>query len=401
VADPEGFSAAPAPAAAQDEAPLVADLTGSSAAQQAQFPYATWAKTMREVLSWGSGESLAREADPMGSPTLRAAIAGHVRATRGMEVDPDCMVVGAGAQWLYNLLVQLLGRGLVFAVEDPGYPRLTSIYRANDVRLKHVPLDAEGIRVDALRASGAQVAHVMPSHQYPTGVVTSVARRYELLGWAAQDPGRYVVEDDYDCEFRLSGRPVPALKSVDATGSVVYLNTFAKSLGAAFRIGYMVLPPQLAARYRSELGFYSCTVSAADQLTLAALLQGGAYERHVNRLRARSRQTCAELVGALKAGALGGRVRVCAQESGLHLVLGLEGARATDAELARAARAQGVAVRPLSAFVRRELHAGDAGAGAWPLGPYDPSACWFVADYAGLDPAAVPAVVQALERAWG
>lgn len=211
---------------------------------------------------------------------------------------------------MYNLIVQLLGRTRRFAVEDPGYPRLTSIYRANDVPLSHVPMDAAGMDVAALRASGASVAHLMPSHQFPTGLVTPVSRRYELLGWAAEEPGRYLVEDDYDCEFRLAGRPIPAMKSIDAVDRVVYVNTFARSLGPSFRIAYAVLPAHLAERFRSALGFYSCTVSTMEQLVLARFIEHGDFERHVNRMRSHYRAVKGALVEALAASPAGDRMTV-------------------------------------------------------------------------------------------
>ncbi|WP_172623333.1 MocR-like pyridoxine biosynthesis transcription factor PdxR [Arabiibacter massiliensis] len=368
------------------EPELLADLSGGSAAAEL-FPYAVWARTMREVLSREPERALLGASPAMGALRLREALAGHLRAFRGLEVDPACILVGSGAQTLYNLLVQLLGRGLRYAVEDPGYPRLTSVYRANDVELDHVPLDAGGIDVAALAESGAQVAHLMPSHQYPTGIVTSVSRRYELLGWANDAPDRYVVEDDYDCEFRLAGRPIPAMKSIDAGGRVVYLNTFARSLGPAFRIGYAVLPAPLAERFQRELGFYSCTVSTPEQLALARFIENGDFERHVNRMRSHYRGVRDELLAALAACPAAGRLSVEGAEAGLHFLLRVDSS-ASEADLAAAAQREGVALAPLSAFRQRPVEAAA-----------EQDAPAFVVSYAALDRAAVPHVVEALARA--
>lgn len=205
---------------------LLADFTGALPATGV-FPYALWARTVREVLTCEFEKTLLREAAPAGSPRLQSVLAVYLRESRGMAVDPAQIVVGAGAQVLYNLIVQLLGRDRTYAVENPGYSRLCSIYRANNVALAPVGLDDGGISMGDLRASGASVAHVMPSHQYPTGLVTSIGRRYELLAWANEtsEPRRYIVGDDYDCEFRLAGRPIPALQSVDPMERVVYANT--------------------------------------------------------------------------------------------------------------------------------------------------------------------------------
>lgn len=373
--------------------PLVADFTGS-VSPTGLFPYALWARTVREVLTEASEQALVREASPTGSPRLRAALASYLRGVRGMEVDPSQIVVGAGAQMLYNLIVQLLGRDRRYAVENPGYPRLTHIYQANDAPLSHVPLDGEGIAMEGLRASGASVVHVMPSHQYPTGLVTSVGRRYGLLAWANEGGpdrrGRYVVEDDYDCEFRLAGRPIPALQSIDATGRVIYTNTFAKSLGPAFRLGYMVLPPQLSREFEERLGFYSCTVSAIEQLALARFIECGDYERHVGRTRSHYRVLRDELVGALRESSFGDRLVIEGADAGLHFVMGVRDVQAGDRAVAEKARGLGVALAPLSGFAE-----GGSLAGA---GPWGGDCRWFVMSYGGVAPEKIAPAVAVLEQ---
>lgn len=326
-------SAGGAPSRVRDEreAPSasIADFTGASV-PFGLFPYSAWAKSVRDALTRESEHALVGETGFAGTRRLREAIAAHLRGFRGMEVDPECIVVAAGSQVLYNLLVQLLGRTLRYGVEDPGYVRLTRIYEANDVPLSHIPLDAQGVSMASVNASKVDVLHLMPSHQFPTGIVTSISRRYELLGWASAAKDRYVIEDDYDCEFRLTGRPIPALRSIDASGKVIYTNTFTKSLGPAFRVGYMVLPPLLAERFKRELGFYSCTVSAIDQLALARFIESGDYERHVNRLRTHYRTVRDELIAALQKSAFAERIRIEEQDAGIHFLLGIDTGRAND-----------------------------------------------------------------------
>ena len=304
-----------------DEA-VFADFTGSSV-PLGMFPYAAWAKSLRDALTRESERMLVGETGFAGALRLRKAIADHLRGFRGMEVDPECIVVGAGSQVLYNWLVQLLGRNLHYGVEDPGYLRLSRIYEANNVELSHIPLDENGIDMASVVESSADVLHLMPSHQFPTGIVTSIGRRYELLGWASAKDNRYLVEDDYDCEFRLTGRPIPSLQSIDATGKVICANTFTKSLGPAFRIGNLVLPPELADRFRRELGFYSCTVSAIDQLALARFIESGDYERHVNRLRTYYRSVRDALVSAFQASSFSERVSIEEQDAGIHFIMGI------------------------------------------------------------------------------
>ena len=363
---------------------LLADFRGTAFAA-GMFPYEAWAKTLRAVLSQETEASLLGESHFQGSARLRRAIAAHLKGFRGMDVHEDQVFVGAGAQYLYHMIVQLLGRDMPVAVEDPGYPRLAKIYAANGLEVRPVPLDGQGVSMGALRRSGAGIAHIMPSHQYPTGQITSISRRYELLAWAAQDPGRVIVEDDFDCEFRLSGLPIPSLQSIDAAGQVVYANTFTKTLGPGFRLGYLVLPPRLAQRYRQELGFYSCTVGAVDQLALARFIETGAYERHVNRMRSHYRTVHDLLVGALKSCAMADRLCVEGTDAGLHFLMGVASPR--DAlELAGRARREGVALLALDAF--RLLS-----------GP-DGEVKWFVMNYAGVQLESIPAVVEALERAF-
>ena len=363
------------------------------------FPYSAWAKTMRLTLAEETSETLAQAASTAGSPQLREAIAAYLHDYRGMSVQADQIVVGAGSQTLYQLIIQLLGRDRIYAVEDPGYPLLTRMYQLNNVPLAHVPMDDEGIQIDQLQASEATVAHIMPSHQFPTGVITSASRRRELLNWArkqsesipagmkrpeanrtaqrtpeqpaASTTGklapeqnapeqhapercsspseRYIIEDDYDSEFRMTGKPISSLFSIDAANRVLYLNSFAKSLGEAFRIAYLVLPPQLAEKFHSELGFYANTVSPIDQLTLARFITNGHYERHVSRLRTQARRTQSIIVEALSESALKNRVSFRGLNSGLHFILSVEGT--PDEQQVAAAIAQtGISLPHISEF---------------------------------------------------
>ncbi len=389
---------------------IFADFTGASDLPDA-FPYGAWARSVRETLICESEADLVGRVPAAGTSRLRKAIAGHLRSFRGMDVDPECIVVGAGSQVLYNLIVQLLGRDLRFGVEDPGYARLRQIYRANDVALSALPLEEQGLCLAAAYEANVNVLHLMPSHQYPTGIVTSVGRRYELLAWAAEQDSRFIIEDDYDCEFRLTGRPIPSLQSIDALGKVIYVNTFTKSLGPAFRIGYMVLPPELAQRFRDKLGFYSCTVSAIDQLALARFIEGGDFERHVNRMRTRYRDRRDALIAQLQQSALRDRMVVSAQDAGIHFLLGIKlpsGASVADWEQAfvLSAGKRGVSLRSVSSFYANdgERNAGSNGSSfasamAFVSGDSQPTMPQFVISYGGVSEDALPAAVGVLEKA--
>ena len=378
-------------------APLLADFTHSTLATT-MLPYSAWAKAVRRTLSDESAASLAEAASAAGSPELRSAIADHLRQYRGMDVSPDQIVIGAGSQTLYQLLVQLLGRTRCYAVENPGYPLLTRMYEQQNAQVAHIGLDDFGIDIAALEASGASVAHIMPSHQFPTGIVTTAARRRELLNWA-REGDRYLIEDDYDSEFRMAGRPIPSLFGIDAAERVLYLNSFAKSLGAAFRMAYLVLPPQLAQRFREQLGFYANTVSPLDQLALARFIEQGHYDRHVNRLRTHARKTQDALVNALHE-AFGGHVTFAGLNDGLHFIMQLESERG-ERELAAAAEAAGIRIAPLSNF------AGAASPSATPTGT-EPQAsaasktspARFILRSDSISAEEAPAVANALANAW-
>lgn len=280
-----------------------------------------WQSALRATLTSEDEREIFSPAPAQGTARLRCAIAHHLRGTRGMNVNPDNIVIGAGAQLLDTILVQLLGADKTYAVEDPGYLRLTRIYQAMGCEVRHVPLDGEGVNLGELLDAGADVLHLMPSHQYPTGLVTSIARRYALLSWAAERPGRYLIEDDFDCEFRLAGKPIPALASIDAAQSVIYTNTFSKSLSSALRLAYMVLPDELMERFRRELGFYASSVSSVDQVALARLLESGDYERHVNRVRVRAREARDGLVALVRKAFPAGEVSIGHADAGLYCVL--------------------------------------------------------------------------------
>ena len=330
-------------------------VPSSGAAATALFPYQTWARVMRRTLTEESSATLAEAALAAGSPRLRQAIASYLCEYRGMEVPAERIVIAAGSQTLYQLIVQLLGRERTFATECPGYPLLGRIYGAQNVHCASISLSAGGIDIAALRESGASVAHVMPAHQFPTGIVMSAACRRDLLNWSRTDEarafsaagprGRFIVEDDYDAEFRMSGRPIAPLSSVDVAGRVIYLNSFTKSLGAAFRIAYMALPEELAAQFELNLGFYSNTVSPLEQLALARFIEQGHYERHVNRLRTHAKQLQDELVHRVRESSLAKEVSFEGLDRGLYFSMRVR--KSAQVRAVGALQAAGVRLTPL------------------------------------------------------
>lgn len=362
----------------------LADLTGTTA-PTGLFPYQHWTRTLRAVLADESEATLLAASGPQGSLPLRRAIAQHLRGFRGLKATPDQIVIGAGAQVLYQLIAQLLEPRTCIALEDPGYPRLTRIYEALGMRTCAVPPLTSAHAVEQLAAMNATAVHCMPSHHFPTGATMPAPVRQELVSWANAAPGRFIIEDDYDCEFRMQGKPIPPLATRDQSHTI-YLNTFTKSLGAAFRIGYMVLPPALAERFRTQLGFYSCTVGGLDQATLRRFMETGAYERHCNRLRTHYRRISRQLAHALEEviGSCGGELANVG--AGLHFTLHVPAIRTQRAEAAflEELTSAGVRMNPLSAY-RRTLDADDAG--------------WFLVAFSSVEEDRIPQIARAFARA--
>ena len=253
----------------------------TGAADAEHFPYATWARLMREVLS-EQNTALLLSGDPQGSLELRREIAAMMHSMRGIDVPPECIVLGAGTEVLVTALVSVLGREKLFAVEDPGYSRVRRILVASGARIVPTPLMEGAIDVRALYISGAGAASVTPSHQFPTGEEMSAAQRAALLRWA-QETGGYILEDEYDSEFRFSGVSAPALRAMDESGQVIYMNTFARTLASGLRLSFMVLPQALVERYRALHA--ACSVPGFEQETLRRFIAGGYLERHVARMR--------------------------------------------------------------------------------------------------------------------
>jgi len=349
----------------------IADFTSASASADPSFAR-LWEKALRDTISSEPERELFSAQPAQGAPRLREALATWLAQARGMTVDPDRIVIAAGAPLLYGLIALLHGADGPVALESPGYRRLQSIYETMGEPVVAVPLDGEGIDMSELDRSGASLVHVMPSHQFPTGIVTSVSRRYELLGWASRTAGRYIVEDDYDWEFRLAGKPIPSLGSIDTEGKVIYLSTFSKSLSPALRIAFGVFPPSLDDSLEHALRCFSSTVGIIEQIALARLMESGEYERHVSRYRNRSRNARDRLLEALRTCPAADRLSFEECDSGLHFVLRVDTC-AKAADIAEQAAKRGVGLAPIERY--------DMGAMRAP----DGSAC-FVMQYDGVDP---------------
>jgi len=326
-----------------EEPSALIDLTENG---PAHFPFSVWSRLQREVML-DLGEQLLLPLHNQGLPQLRQAIAGHLAQFRGMQVDPENVLIGAGTDFLYNLLIQLLGRDKCYAVEEPGYGKIRRIYAAGGARCVSASMDELGVLPEGLKE--AQVLHISPSHHFPTGLVTPLARRQALLSWAREAADRWIIEDDYDSEFRFAAHPMPTMQSLDSDGRVIYMNTFSKTLAPSIRISYMVLPGVLMDQFREKLGFYSCTVPSFEQYTLARFLSRGHFEKHINRMRKFYKARRNRMLEIIDQSPLAGRLTIREENAGLHFLLYVE-TGLSDQALTEHCRRAGLRVNTLSSY---------------------------------------------------
>ena len=340
---PPPVSTAPPEAA---EPPVRFDLS-TRGVDPGLFPFRTWARLQKELLY--SAPELLTPGDARGDAALRQALAGYLAEYRGVQCDPEQLVVGAGLEYLLGLLAPLLPGPA--AVETPGYPRARQVLENNGVPCRCLPVDADGLSLTALSASDAAVCYVTPSHQFPTGVTMPAGRRAELLHWAARAPGqRYIIEDDYDSEFRFDTRPLPSLQGMaGADGPVVYLSTCSRSLAPGIRIAYMVLPRQLLGAWQEKYELYSGTVGRFEQQTLARFITGGYFTRHLARERTAYKARRDALAAALRSSFAPEELTLAGLHTGLHLLAQLKDPP-PDAALRAAARQYGVRCSLLSDY---------------------------------------------------
>ena len=325
------------------EQPHVEAARRDSATSNSLFPFSVWTRLMRSVIL-EKGSNILAPVPPGGAPELQRAISAHLKSFRGISVPPHRIIVGAGTEYLNNLLVQLLGKNLTYATENPGYHKPSQIYRLNGALCLPIFLDEQGICAEQLYYSNVDVAHISPAHHFPTGIVMPISRRLELMKWAYRRNG-YIIEDDYDSEFRWSGKPVPTMFGLDNSGRVIYMNTFSMTIAPSVRISYMCLPAGLYDLWRERLGFCSCPVPAFEQYTLARFISGGHFERHISRMRKHYRRV-RELTLGLAQRYSSGNSAITEENAGLHFLMKIPGGSPLQEVFADC----GVKLSPLSEF---------------------------------------------------
>lgn len=312
------------------------------------FPFSVWTKLMRQVLS-NNKEEILSDSDPRGIKVLREEISNYLYNFRGIKANPEQVILGSGSEYIYTLLTQIIGRKLKYGIENPGYLKIRKIFQVNGVETLPLTLDEHGICIEEMDKSGINVVHTTPSHQFPLGMVMPVSRRNSLLNWMNKISGRYLIEADYDSEFRSSGRPIPALKSLDKAGKVIYVNTFSRSLIPTLRINYVLLPEELMNVYWENYSFYSCSISNIEQLTLAKFLKLGYFERHITRMRKIYKEKREIFIQALGQSKLKSKIKIIRQEAGIHLLMEVHNGM-NESELIKSAAKRGIRVYGVSEY---------------------------------------------------
>lgn len=347
------------------------------------FPSVLWSRLIRDELSKASLE-LWNSSDFQGLGVLREAIANLLLEFRGIAIHPNQIIVGPGMEYLLPMLFSLIGRHHQVGLEIVGYQKTVQIYQTHGLTIDPIPLDESGILSKELESKQLSLLHITPSHQFPTGVVMPIKRRLELLKWLGQDTNRFIIEDDYDSEFRFVGQPIPALKSLDTLDRVIYFNSFSKSIAPGIRIAYMVLPVALMTKARQTFPLFQCPLPNLEQITLAHFIQEGHFERHLSRLKVAYRNRRDAVIHALTQSNLKHYLTIHGEDAGLHFVLELK-TKQTGSMFVQAAKQYSVLISHLKDYeVQSNI----------PDFPY------LILGYSELKREQLNGFIDALEQAW-
>jgi len=347
------------------------------------FPFQTWRKYAKELFDDASKELLLT-GEPQGELALRTEIAHYLYQSRGVICSPEQIVIGSGTEQLLPMILRLFSEDTCFALENPGYPTVHRMFLQHKRKVYPISVDEEGILIQELEKTAADVVYITPSHQFPTGAVLSATRRAQALNWAAQSPSRYIIEDDYDSEFRYTGKPIPALQALDRNDKVIYMSTFTKSLMPSLRVAYFVLPPKLLATYNDVFNYYSSTVPRFDQHIVANFMRDGHFSKHLNRMRKVYRKKHEKLTTILENYST--QIKITGEQAGMHILLDVQHAL-SEKQLQQRANDAGIGIYPLSAYRLDENKASQAqfllGFGGIPVHEIEPSVeklmhCWGV-----------------------
>lgn len=330
----------------QSESPYEVDFSPFGIALE-HAPHHAFKKLMKETML-DNDTALFQNGDSQGELGLRRAIKEYLHRSRGVNCLEEQIIIGAGTDYLLMLLTRLFQEAQVIAMENPVYLQAYRVFQNFNYPIYPISLDEGGLNIQELRKTDAKLVFVTPSHQFPLGIVMPINRRMQLLNWAYEEQDRYIIEDDYDSEFRYQGNPIPSLQGIDRKGRVIYLGTLSKAIAPSIRMGYMVLPEQLCKLYQQKAAFYSTTVSRIHQEMVRRFITEGYFERHLNRMRGIYRGKHDYLLNELSDW--NGVVRCKGHSAGLHLLLEFPKSKMSEEELTRRAKEVGIRVYPLSDY---------------------------------------------------
>lgn len=285
---------------------------------QPTFPFDQWRKLTKEVINEYDTELLS-PGDSLGYHRLRASIADYLHQSRGVNCSEHQVIISSGTEILFQTLIQLLEKDSIYGIENPGYEKLNQLFIGNRANFTTINIDKKGMIPDDIERSKANILCIAPAHQFPSGEIMPINRRIWLLNWANEADGRYLIEDDYDSEFKYSGKPIPALQGIDSNEKVIYMGSLSKSITPTLRVSYMVLPPHLIKRYQENLSYILCPVPIIEQKVLCNFIEYGYFERHLNKMRnvyKKKRDTLVKALTDLNCG-----IEILGADAGLHLLL--------------------------------------------------------------------------------
>lgn len=310
------------------------------------FPFGIWRKITKDVINEYDKELL-KIGDSQGNINLRKSIAEYLRQSRGVNCTFEDIVISSGTEYLFQILIQMFNKSSVYGLENPGYEKLNLLFKSNGAKFKPIKIDKSGMILEEIMRSKANILCITPAHQFPSGSIMPINRRIQILNWANEDENRYIIEDDYDSEFKYSGKPIPALQGLDTCGNVIYMGAFSKSLSPSLRISYMVLPPKLMKKYKENLSYIFCPVPIIEQKVLYNFIQKGYFERHLNKMRNVYKKKREILVDSIVK--LQGNIEIIGADAGLHVLLKINNGM-TESELISSALKAGIKVYGISKY---------------------------------------------------
>lgn len=310
------------------------------------FPFDTWRRLTKEIINEYDKELLI-PGDSFGYHRLRAALSEYLHQSRGVNCTPDQVIISSGTEILIQSLIQLFDRDKIYGIENPGYEKLNQLFISNRAKFIPISIDNKGMVPSEVRIKNPDILCLSPSHQFPSGGIMPISRRIQLLNWANESDNRYLIEDDYDSEFKYSGKPIPSLQGIDSNEKVVYMGSLSKCISPTLRVSYMVLPPHLIKLYHKKLSYILCPVPILEQKVLCSFIEKGFFERHLNKMRTvykKKRDTLVRALTELKRG-----IEILGADAGLHVLIRVPN-HMTEDELIESALEYGVRTYGISKY---------------------------------------------------